>query len=217
MRQVSKWQLLIRMLAGVAVDAATYPPVFATFTHPIVRRNYRIINRQLDPEHNTARWTHVPEGNLRRMRNSQAQIAFRKLDRVDLDAMCRIEHARLYHEGLDEVEGIITPQRRADLSHVYAYFPAQVQDRDGLLQYSQKRRRDFAAQHLRNCADLPIFSEFHRDCPNARAAARELVLLPTYPSYPSSEIKKNIDVISEFVRRRFDGRPEETASRISRA
>jgi dTDP-4-amino-4,6-dideoxygalactose transaminase len=151
------------------------------------------------------------------MRNSQAHIGFQKLDRVDLDAMCRIDHAWLYHEGLDQVDGIITSQRHSDLSHVYAYFPIQIQDRNGLLHYSRKQRRDFAAQHLRNCADLPIFSEFYRDCPNARAAARELVLLPTYPSYPVSEIKENIEVISEFVRRRSDGRSKETASRVSRA
>jgi dTDP-4-amino-4,6-dideoxygalactose transaminase len=217
LRQMSKWHLLIRMLAGFAVDAATYPPVFATFTHSLVRCNYGIINRQLDPEHYASRWTRVPENHLRRMRNSQARIGIRKLDRVDRDTMCRIEHARLYHEGLDHLEGLITPRRHADLSHVYAYFPIQIESRDELLQYSQTQRRDFAAQHLRNCADLPMFSEFGRDCPNARAAARELVLLPTYPSYPVSEIKTNIEVISEFCRRRFNGRPKETASRVSRA
>jgi perosamine synthetase len=205
--QLSRWHLLVRMLAGFAVDVATYPPVFAMFTHPLVRRNYAIINRQLDPEHYATRRTHIPEDHFRRMRDSQACIGIRKLDRVDRDAKCRIEHAKQYHEGLDRLDGIITPQRRDDLSHIYSYFPIQIQDRDGLLRYSQERRRDFAAQHLRNCADLPIFSEFQRDCPNARAAARELVLLPTYPSYPASEVKKNIEVIREFARRRSDGRP----------
>jgi perosamine synthetase len=216
MQQVSKWHLLIRMLAGFAVDVATNPPVFAKFSFPIVRRNYEFINKQLDPEHAAARWTRVPEGHLRRMRDSQARMGIRKLDRVDLDAMSRIEHASRYHEALDRLDGIITPQRRNDLSHAYAYFPIQITDRDGLLLYARKQRRDFAAQHLRNCAALPMFSEFRRDCPNARAAARGLVLLPTYPRYPVSEIDKNISVISEFARRRSDGRPKETASRISR-
>jgi hypothetical protein len=36
-------------------------------------------------------------------------------------------------------------------------------------------------------------------CPNARAAARELILLPTYPGYPATEIQKNIDVIQNFL------------------
>lgn len=217
LEQLSRWRLLIQVLAAVAVDVATYPPVFTAFTHPLVRRNYGIISRQLDPEHGAARRTHLPEDHLRRMRNSQASVGIRKLDRVDLDAKCRIEHAKQYHEGLDGLDGIITPRRRDGLAHVYSYFPIQIPDRESLLRYSQHQRRDFAAQHLRNCADLPMFSEFQRDCPNARAAARELVLLPTYPRYPASEVKENIEVIRDFVRRRSDGRPEETPSRVSRA
>jgi len=217
LEQLSRWRLLLRMFAAFVVDVATYPPVFAAFTHPLVRRNCGIISRQLDPEHKAARRTHMPEDHLRRMRNSQASIGIRKLDGVDHDANCRIEHAKQYHDGLDGLDGSVTPKRRDGLSHVYSYFPIQVTDRESLLRYSLQRRRDFAAQHLRNCADLPMFSEFRRDCPNARAAARELVLLPTYPRYPASEVKKNIEVICEFVRRRSDGRPEETASRVSRA
>src|ERR1051326_4791782 len=197
MRQVSKWHLLSRMLAGLAVNLTTHPPVFSTFTHRLVRRNYGIINRQLDPEQHSKRWTRIPEDHLWRMRNSQAQIGIRKLGRVDSDAINRIEHAWQYHEGLDQLEGIVTPQRHADRSHVYTYFPIQIQNRDSLLRYAQEQRRDFAAQHLRNCADLRMFSEFRRECPGARAAARELVLLPTYPSYPDLEIQKNIDVITE--------------------
>jgi dTDP-4-amino-4,6-dideoxygalactose transaminase len=137
------------------------------------------------------------------MRNSHANIGIRKLDRVDHDANCRIEHATQYHDGLGGLDSVVTPKRRDGLSHVYSYFPIQVANRESLLRYAQHRRRDFAAQHLRNCADLSAFSEFQRDCPNARAVARELVLLPTYPRYPASEVGKNIEVIIEFVQRRF--------------
>jgi dTDP-4-amino-4,6-dideoxygalactose transaminase len=62
------------------------------------------------------------------------------------------------------------------------------------------RGRDFSRQHLRNCADLPYFREFYADCPNARAAARELILLPTYPRYPMNEVVKNAEVIADFSR-----------------
>ena len=31
-----------------------------------------------------------------------------------------------------------------------------------------------------------------------RAAARELILLPTYPRYPESEIEKNVGLIQQF-------------------
>jgi perosamine synthetase len=198
--QLPRWRLLIRMLGGLAVDVATWPSVFATFTHPLVRQNFGIINRQLDPEVHTTRLSEVPKDHLRGMRESQALIGIRQLERLDQDALCRVKHAAVYHDGLGGLDGVITPRRCSDLSNVYTYFPIQITDRDSLLQYSQHSGRDFAAQHLRNCADLPMFSEFRRDCPNARAAARELVLLPTYPRYPASEVKKNIEVIREFFR-----------------
>src|SRR5205823_5389765 len=38
-----KRNLFTRMLGGLVVDAATCPPVFATFTYPLVRRNFGII------------------------------------------------------------------------------------------------------------------------------------------------------------------------------
>jgi perosamine synthetase len=208
--ELPKWRLLVRMLRGLAVDAATHPSVFATITQPLVRQNFGVINRQLDPESDVMRFSEMPEDHLRRMRESQARIGIRQLDRVDRDALCRIEHANRYHEGLAGWDGIITPQRCNDLSNIYTYFPIQISDRDSLLQYAQQHGRDFAAQHLRNYADLPMFAEFRLDCPNAGAAARELVLLPTYPRYPTSEVKKNIEVIREFFRRRSDRRPKET-------
>jgi perosamine synthetase len=198
--QLPRWRLLIRMLGGLAVDVATYPFVFATLTHPLVRQNFGVINRLLDPECDATRLSEMPKDYVRRMRESQALIGIRQFDRVDQDAHRRIEHAAMYHDGLGGLGGVITPRFSTDLSNVYTYFPIQIANRDNLLRHSQKRRRDFAAQHLRNCADLPMFSELHRDCPNARAAARELVLLPTYPRYPVSEVEKNIEVIREFLR-----------------
>ena len=58
-----------------------------------------------------------------------------------------------------------------------------------------QERRDVAAQHLHNCADLPCFEEFHRDCPNARQVARSVVLLPTYPRYSIRDVERNVAVI----------------------
>jgi hypothetical protein len=66
LEQLSRWRLLLQMLDAFWVDVATYPPVFAALTYPLVRRNYSIISRQLDPERNAARRTQVPEDHLRR-------------------------------------------------------------------------------------------------------------------------------------------------------
>jgi hypothetical protein len=42
---------------------------------------------------------------------------------------------------------------------------------------------------------------------DARAAARNLILLPTYPSYPESEIQKNVNVIVQFLELSENSRP----------
>jgi dTDP-4-amino-4,6-dideoxygalactose transaminase len=62
-------------------------------------------------------------------------------------------------------------------------------------------KRDMAAQHLHNCADLPCFSEFHRDCPNARRTARSVILLPTYPRYSNVDVERNIASIRHYFGR----------------
>ena len=82
--------------------------------------------------------------------------------------------------------------------YVYPVFPIQYKNRLALLKWLMLNKRDIAAQHLKNCADLEAFSAFYRDCPIARKTADETVLLPTYPRYPDSEIRKNIQVIRSY-------------------
>src|SRR5262249_869183 len=154
----------------------------------------------LDPEASATRLYRLPTDWLHHMRQSQAAIAKSNFGRVDADSRMRIEKAGKYHEGFLAVDGIRYSRYRTDFSNIYSYFPIQNARRDELLHVARKRGRDFAAQHLRNCADLPTFAEFFRDCPNARAAARQLVLLPTYPRYPESEILRNISTIRDFLR-----------------
>ena len=60
------------------------------------------------------------------------------------------------------------------------------------MSYLVEHGRDLAAQHIGNCADYPCFAEYYRDCPNARATAAEVLLLPTYPGYGNKEIDRNV-------------------------
>ncbi|MBO1057321.1 MAG: hypothetical protein HEQ27_12685 [Dolichospermum sp. JUN01] len=58
--------------------------------------------------------------------------------------------------------------------------------------------RDIAAGHFTSTADSPRFEEFYRDCPNAKQVEKELLYLPTYPSYSRREVEKNIEVIRKY-------------------
>jgi dTDP-4-amino-4,6-dideoxygalactose transaminase len=84
---------------------------------------------------------------------------------------------------------------------MYTYFPVQAEDRQDLLRHMMRERRDLAAQHLHNCADLPCFTEFHRDCPNARKTAKSVVLLPTYPRYSRRDVDLNVASIRRYFGR----------------
>jgi hypothetical protein len=187
------------LAAGLIVDLGTWPPVFSRLVYPLVRRNLSWMNRWLDPEAAASRLEAFPENYFGRTRHYQASLGLRRLDRVDHDTRARIAHARHYHDGLDSLREIIKPQRADDFSNIYTYFPVQIRNRSVVLDYARARGRDFAAQHLRNCADLAEFRELYRECPNARMASQELILLPTYPRYPAAEVQRNIEVIEEFV------------------
>jgi dTDP-4-amino-4,6-dideoxygalactose transaminase len=197
--RLSMPKLLLSALTGLTVDLATWPPLFSKLTYQVVRRNFGFVNRWLDPESSASRLKHLPEDYLLQMREWQATIALRQIVQVDQDAKVRLGHAAHYHDGLARLPEIIKPEFADDLSNIYTYFPIQIQDRQRLLQYAQLRGRDFAPQYLRNCADLADFREFYRDCPNARAAASELVLLPTYPRYPATEVERNVEVLREYL------------------
>ncbi len=200
--QLPDWQLHGIVLRGALTDVATWPPVFSRLVYPLIRHGHLkgigTVNRHLDPEYGATRLTAVPPGYLYRMTEAQAQIALAQMESVDVASHARISNASLYDKGLHEADHLVKPRWSCDGSNTYMYYPLRCRERNALLSYAMRNRRDFAAQHLRNCADLPEFRNLYRDCTNARAAARELVLLPTYPRYPRAEILQNIEVIQSF-------------------
>jgi len=202
LRQLPDRQLLNIVLSGMLIDVATWPPIFSRLVYPLLRYSHLngigAVNRHLDPEHRATRLTSVPAGYLYRMTEAQAQIALAQMESVDAASHARISNAALYEKGLHETDHLVKPRWRSDGSNTYTYYPVRCRERNALLNYAMRHGRDFAAQHLRNCADLPEFRGIYRDCPNARAAARELVLLPTYARYPRAEVERNIEVIQRF-------------------
>jgi dTDP-4-amino-4,6-dideoxygalactose transaminase len=104
----------------------------------------------------------------------------------------------IYHEGLADLSGIVLTPMRNDSSHVYLYFPIQVDDRDKLQRYMIRHGRDVAIQHIGNAADYDCFKKYRLDCPNARRTASSVLLLPTYPGYRPTEARKNVKIIRRF-------------------
>jgi dTDP-4-amino-4,6-dideoxygalactose transaminase len=129
---------------------------------------------------------------------------------LDAENEIRRSNARLYREGLTGLEDeLVLPAERMGASSVFPHFPMQCAEKIALLRWSFEHGRDIGTHGLRNCADLPAFRAWRRECPNARKASESLILLPTYPRYPVSEVKRNIEVIRSF----FGRRPKAAASR----
>lgn len=202
------WQSLTR-------DVSTTPGLFQSLVYPIFRYGFlndvRAINKRVEIELDLARHDTMPEHYHRRMTPGQARLALRQLDGVDAASTTRIAYAKVYHRGLAGLPGLVIPPLREDGSHIYTYFPVQWDDRKQLLRWAMRHHRDFAAQHYKNCADLDSFAAFHSDCPNARAVATSLIMLPTYPRYGLAEVERNVEVIRAF----FEGR--DGAPRLERA
>jgi perosamine synthetase len=187
---------------GLATDVATWPPLFRAFTFWVFRfaflQELSLLNKQVSFDNDPELRRELPEFYRRRMTPLQARLVLRQLARVDEHTRERIERARVYHQGLRDVPEVLLPPLRTDLSHMYTYFPIQVDDRNALLRHLMRSGRDVAGQHIKNCADFPAFRDWHRDCPNAHKTANAVVLLPTYPRYAMRDVEANVRVIREY-------------------
>lgn len=193
-----------KIFKGLTLDLFTCPVIFKPLTYWIFRYGFLhdigLINRLVEIELDLKLKDKIPLKYLARYTPFQARLSLSQLGRIDDEILIRNKKAALYREGLSNIPGLVLPPEPEDKSSVYVYpvFPIQYKDRSALLKWLMLRKRDAAAQHLKNCADLPAFSMFYRDCPVARKTANETVLLPAYPRYPDSEIQKNIKVIRSY-------------------
>src|SRR5262245_27248359 len=187
---------------GLATDLATWPPLFRAFTFWVFRfaflQELSILNRQVSFDNDPQLRTDLPEHYRRRLTPLHARLVLRQLARVDQFTRVGAERARADHAGLKDVPELLVAPLRTDLSHMYTYYPVQADDRNALLRHLMRNGRDVAGQHIKNCADFPAFSGWHRDCPNARKTANAVVLLPTYPRYSLREVDENVRVIREY-------------------
>lgn len=194
--------ILKRMLKGLLTDLLTWPLLFKPLTFWIFRYGFlhdiKLINRYVEIELDLKLKDKLPDSYLKRMTPWQARLALPQLDNIEPDRQNRLAKAKLYQEGLKDLDGLVLPPTGNQEENAYMVFPVQYPDRKKLLKFLMAHNRDIAAQHLKNCADLPSFAAWRRDCPVARKTAGEVIILPTYPRYPISEVKKNISVIKAF-------------------
>lgn len=206
LRFQSRAFLVRRMLHGLLTDMATHPVVFRSSCYWIFRFGFLHdvgwINRFVQEELDLSLRVRLPDTHLGQMTPAQHRLCSGQLDRVDRDNRIRSEKAARYRRGLQGIADMLLPPIGAE-GAIYTYFPIQsgddASDRQRLLRHLARHGCDIGPQHLKNCADLPAFRDFRRDCPNARRAADTVVLLPTYPDYPDGDIDRNLAALWEFA------------------
>lgn len=193
---------LKKVINGLITDSITFPPFFGGLFFWVFRYGFLnsidAINNKLKidlaPELKVA----VPADYLHRMSATQAALILTQLDRVEAHMQSRIAAAERYHAGLADIKELTLPPLRTDGSHIYWYFPIQAPDRHALVAHAMRQGRDITESYHRNCAALPCFSAWKRDCVNAERTANSVIYLPTYPGYPMDEVDANIRVIRAF-------------------
>ncbi len=188
---------------GLIHDLASRPILFQLLTYPIIRFSYlhdfEFINSKVRRKPQESKPApELPDIYKSQYTSLQARIGLSQIKNVDRDIKIRIEYAEIYYQGLKDLDELVLPPLRTDLSHTYLWFPVLYSERDKLLRFMFKQGRDIAAGHFTSTADLPQFQEFYRDCPNAKKVEQELLYLPTYPSYSQREVMKNIEVIKQY-------------------
>ena len=191
-----------KAVSGVLTDLATHPLIFKALTYWVFRLGYlkdiETLNKRVRIEDNPQRKDSFPDSYRKRMSPAQARMAERQFDTILADMEHRIACAKAYDEGLRDLNNVIRAPLYSGGRHGYLHYPLQVTDRDEFLRHLFQNRRDIAIQHLRNCAELPCFEPWARDCPNAAATAREMVLMPTYVGYPIEEVRNNVAAIRSY-------------------
>jgi perosamine synthetase len=189
---------------GAVFDLATFPLVFYSAVYWLFRYAYLhdmdFFSNKLDTDANPVAYRTFPQRYAYRMSGAQAAIIRAQLDRCEAQSKERIGKAALYHEGLKDVPDLMLPPLRQDGSHIYFYFTVLARDRDAVARSMTQQYRDVQISHHRNCASLPCFAEYARPCPNAEAAAREALYLPTYPGYRDDQVEANIAAIRRHAR-----------------
>ncbi len=191
-----------KAISGILTDLATHPVIFQMLTYWVFRLGYlkkiEALNKRVRIEDNPQRKEAFPDHYRKRMSAAQARMVERQFDNILEDMQHRIACAEIYDEGLRDLNNVIRAPLYTDGRHGYLNYPLQVTERDAFLRHLFERKRDIAIQHLRNCAELPCFEPWARDCPNAAATAREMVLMPTYVGYSTDEVHANIAAIRSY-------------------
>ena len=203
--QIKMLLFLKKVFEAAVTDAVTWPTFFRAVTFKIFRygtlHDVAAINDRLKIDVSPSRISDFPRSYKWLPCALQARLVLSQIDEVDAHTKRRIGLAHRYHDALKGLNQLYLPPVVTEGEHMYWYYPVQFDDREDLVKYAMAHGRDITMSYHRNCADLECFKDNARDCPNARKTANSLIYLPSYPSYPESEVDENVAVLCRYFQR----------------
>jgi dTDP-4-amino-4,6-dideoxygalactose transaminase len=144
---------------------------------------------------------HLMEGINSRLDGMQAAILSAKLPHLETWTAARRRVAARYDRALAGIDGLRTPYRADDRSHVYHLYVVRANRRDAL----RERLSSLGIGTMLNYPRaLPFYPAYARlghtpaDFPNAYAAQGEILSLPIFPEMSDQEIDTVCDAIRSF-------------------
>ena len=146
------------------------------------------------------RYHHGEIGYNFRMTDIAAAIGLAQLEKIDEFNDKRIDNAAYLNQGLNDVDGVVTPYCAEGSKHVYHQYTIRVEKGD----------RDDWVDIINDCGvgtgihyPIPLYNQpvyrslgFDGDCPNAELAADNVISLPVHPSLT----KEDLDLVIEAVK-----------------
>jgi perosamine synthetase len=197
---VKKSWLYKKVIGCAIMDKSTFAPVFQ-FLSPLIKfaykHNIRWIMGLAMQNLNTV-ITKMPTHYLTRISPAQAKAVADKWPEINEDTAHRMQCVEIYYNQLKDLVSIACTKPPGDRSHTFLYYPVQVADKHVLQRYLIENNCDVAIQHAVNCADLPQYKKYFRDCPVARAAYEGTLMLPTYRGFPLAQSERYAKTIREY-------------------
>lgn len=156
--------------------------------------------RQLSNHGQYARYKYSQVGLNARLDTLQAAILLAKLPIFEKEMAARQQVAAWYAESL---QGIQAPQLMAGNVSAWAQYTVQVDHRDQVQAKLRERDIPTAVHYPETFLQMPVVQKHLRSdqapCPNAQAAASQVISLPFHPYMLHSEVLEVAEALAEAV------------------
>jgi len=155
------------------------------------------------------RYEYLEIGHNYRMTDVLATIGVEQMKKLERITKTRVRNAKLYDEGLSEIEGVITPKVREGNTHVYHQYTIRITEEYG---HTREELMTFLMENEIGCGiyypkPLHLHEHFRKmgykegDFPVSEKLAKEVLSLPVNPFVTEENVEMIVDKIKRFVKK----------------